>query len=343
MDATEEPVIFALAVFDRQVVDAGNPPSHQALFVELPILIAIATKPGAGIVVPFICKAHGYPVVAKRPNLLDQPIVQLTIPFAREKCLDRLAATNELGAVAPEAIHRIGKRYFGRIARVPGILGEARLLRGAFGCKGRQRWAGHGRSLLVSDWPLAGGYSWGQRSAPLCRHLENDFQLDRSAERKACDAIHQAARALVFSEDISQQLGSGVSYFRLIADISGSGHRHAEPDNSCYFVERSQMLPRDSEDIERREVSRLAPASTSSSVPTRPIIFAAWPSVGSIPLRKSSLPVCTASTYVPNGSGGGGSLMPSSFNRCSAPAGREPSGVTICRRARRRPRAAPPR
>src|SRR3954471_13999077 len=57
--STEEPVIFAFAIFDRQVVDAGDPPSHQALFVELPILVAIAAKPVAGIVVPFICKAHG--------------------------------------------------------------------------------------------------------------------------------------------------------------------------------------------------------------------------------------------------------------------------------------------
>ena len=38
--STEEPVIFALAIFDRQVVDAGDPPSHQTLFVELPILVA---------------------------------------------------------------------------------------------------------------------------------------------------------------------------------------------------------------------------------------------------------------------------------------------------------------
>ena len=211
-------MIFAVAIFDRQVVDAGDPPSHQALFVELPILVAIAAKPVAGIVVPFICKAHGYPVVAKRLDLLDQPILQLANPLAYEECLDGLAATNELGAVAPDAIRRIGKRYFGRIARVPGILGEARLLRGAFGCKGRQRWG-----VMVDPYLSRIGPSralWGQRSAPLCRHLENDFQLDRSAERKACDAIHQAARALVFSEDISQQLGSGVSYFRLIADIS---------------------------------------------------------------------------------------------------------------------------
>src|SRR5438876_124200 len=96
-------------------------------------------------------------------------------------------------------------------------------------------------------------------AAPLSCHFENDFQLDRSAERKACDAIHQAARALVFSEDVLQQLRSGVSDFRLITNISRSGHRHAEPDDPRHFVERSQMLPRDSEDVERRKVSRLAP------------------------------------------------------------------------------------
>src|ERR1700682_2191621 len=89
--------------------------------------------------------------------------------------------------------------------------------------------------------------------------LKNQFKLDRGAERKACDAIHQAARALVFSEDVLQQLRSGVSDFRLIADISRSGHRHAEPDDARHFVERSQMFSRDSENVERREVSRLAP------------------------------------------------------------------------------------
>src|SRR2546421_5851224 len=93
----------------------------------------------------------------------------------------------------------------------------------------------------------------------LPRHLENEFQLDRGAEWKACDAIHQAARALVFSENVLQQLRSGVSDLRLIAVISRSGHRYAEPDDPRHFVERAQMLPRDSEYIERREVSRLVP------------------------------------------------------------------------------------
>src|SRR6267143_2451023 len=89
--------------------------------------------------------------------------------------------------------------------------------------------------------------------------LKNHFKLDRSAERKACDAIHQAARALLFSKDVLQQFRSGISDFRLIADVSRSGHRHAEPDDPRHFVERSQMLSRDSENVERREVSRLAP------------------------------------------------------------------------------------
>src|SRR6202040_173630 len=52
---------------------------------------------------------------------------------------------------------------------------------------------------------------------------------------------------------------SGVSHFRLIADISRSGHRHAEADDPRNLVERSQILPRDREDVERREASRVAP------------------------------------------------------------------------------------
>jgi hypothetical protein len=40
---------------------------------------------------------------AARPHFLNEPIVELAIPFAREKRLNRLAAVNELGTVAPDA------------------------------------------------------------------------------------------------------------------------------------------------------------------------------------------------------------------------------------------------
>ena len=36
----------------------------------------------------------------------------------------------------------------------------------------------------------------------LPRYLKDHFQLDRGAERKACDSIHQATRTLVLSEDV---------------------------------------------------------------------------------------------------------------------------------------------
>src|ERR1700722_3023409 len=89
--------------------------------------------------------------------------------------------------------------------------------------------------------------------------LENDFQLDRGTERKACNAIHQATWVFVLSEDALQQLRSSVSHFRLIVNIPRGRHGYAEPDDSRHFVERSQMFPCDCQGVERRQVSRLAP------------------------------------------------------------------------------------
>jgi hypothetical protein len=48
----------------------------------------------------------------------------------------------ELGAVAPLAVGRVGERDALRIAAVPGILGEAGLLGGGLGGEWRQGWAG---------------------------------------------------------------------------------------------------------------------------------------------------------------------------------------------------------
>src|SRR6266566_4128031 len=134
-----------------------------------------------------------------------------------------------------------------------------------------KRWRGHlpvsydRRSGVPRDVPFLGPgpaiatlRSKRASSAPVPRHLEDDLQLDRGAERKTGDAIYQAAGTLVCSEDILQQLRSGVGDFRLIADISRCRHRHAEPDDPGHFVQRSQMLPRDREHVERREASCLA-------------------------------------------------------------------------------------
>src|SRR5215469_6381642 len=39
--ATERPVVATLALLNWKVVDAGNPQAHQAVLLELPILIAV--------------------------------------------------------------------------------------------------------------------------------------------------------------------------------------------------------------------------------------------------------------------------------------------------------------
>jgi hypothetical protein len=73
--AAERPVVFALALFDKQIVDAGDAQTHQAMLVEFPVLVAVAAEPVAAVVVPLIGKAYGDAVRAKGPDLLDQAVV----------------------------------------------------------------------------------------------------------------------------------------------------------------------------------------------------------------------------------------------------------------------------
>src|SRR3984893_10431348 len=50
--AAKRPVIFALALPDREVVYAGDAQAHKAMRIELPVLVAITAKPVAAIIVP---------------------------------------------------------------------------------------------------------------------------------------------------------------------------------------------------------------------------------------------------------------------------------------------------
>src|SRR6187397_261160 len=139
----ERPVILALALLDGEVVDAGDAPPHQAVLVELPVLVTVAAKPVAAVVVPFVGEAHRDAVVAERPDLLDQAVVELAVPLARQERFDGGAALQKLRAIAPAAVGRIRERDARGIARVPRVLGHARLLRGGLGGEGRKRRAAH--------------------------------------------------------------------------------------------------------------------------------------------------------------------------------------------------------
>src|SRR5258708_19742735 len=99
--AAQGPVIFPLALGDRKVVDAGDAQPHQALIVEFPVLVAVAAEPVAAVVVPLIGKPDGDAILAERPQLLDQAVIELAVPFAGHERLDGGAPLPELSASPP--------------------------------------------------------------------------------------------------------------------------------------------------------------------------------------------------------------------------------------------------
>src|SRR5207244_288643 len=120
-------------------VDAGVAMQHQTLLVEPPVLIAVSTKPVAGIVVVFVGETHCDPVVGERPEFLNQAIVEFAIPLTYKKFYDLVAPFEDFGAITPFAVNSIGERQSLGIARVPPVLRSADLLDRRFAAEGWQR------------------------------------------------------------------------------------------------------------------------------------------------------------------------------------------------------------
>src|SRR5262249_48144554 len=95
------PMEAAIFLGDGDVVDRGFTARHQAVLVELPLFVAVGAVPLAARVVPFVLEAHRDAVVVKGPEVLDQAVVELLLPFAREKGDNRLAALKYFRAIAP--------------------------------------------------------------------------------------------------------------------------------------------------------------------------------------------------------------------------------------------------
>src|ERR1044071_5959892 len=175
----ERPVIFALFLGDGKVVDARDPPPHQAILGEFPVLVAIASEPVAAVVVPFIGEPNGDAVVAKGPQFLDQPIVELAIPLACQEGDDLLAPAQKLRAVPPHAVLTIGERDSLWTPRVPGILGLAHLLDRGLKSERRERRAlfAHG----FTRWTWHRGRCGGRGRSPTRRDISRS-RPNRSGE-----------------------------------------------------------------------------------------------------------------------------------------------------------------
>src|ERR1700733_11436564 len=102
--ATARPMEPAIARRNGRLIDAGDARAHQTVFVELPVLIAVAAIPLAHVIVPLVGKPHRNAVVAKGPDFLDQPVVELPVPLAAQECLDCRAALEKFRAIAPATV-----------------------------------------------------------------------------------------------------------------------------------------------------------------------------------------------------------------------------------------------
>src|SRR3954451_8188081 len=98
------PVVLAIGFLDGQVVDAGNAHTHQSFAIELPVLVSVGAEMLAAVVAPLVGEAHRDPVVVAGPHFLDEAVIELPGPFARQKGDDLLAALDELRTVAPAAV-----------------------------------------------------------------------------------------------------------------------------------------------------------------------------------------------------------------------------------------------
>ena len=114
------------------VVDRGVPIDHDALWIEVPVFIPISSVPLVGIVTILICETYRDAIFAERPQLFDEPVVKLTIPFASEKLDNLLPADRKLRAIAPVAIDRIGEADTMGITGVPAVLSFPDLLNRGF-------------------------------------------------------------------------------------------------------------------------------------------------------------------------------------------------------------------
>ena len=74
-------MIFAIR-FQRKIVDGRVPYRHQPIVIKFPVLITVRAIPVARIIVPFVSEAYGDAISRKRPEFLDEPVVQLLGPLA---------------------------------------------------------------------------------------------------------------------------------------------------------------------------------------------------------------------------------------------------------------------
>lgn len=85
--SAEWPPKQPLSFGDEHIVDACFSARHQAGRIELPLLVAVGTKPPALCIAAFVDEADGDPCFRECPDLFDQSILLLGTPLAGQEGL----------------------------------------------------------------------------------------------------------------------------------------------------------------------------------------------------------------------------------------------------------------
>ncbi len=69
-------MILTLVGWNREIVDARDPTAHEALIIELPVLVAVRPEPIASVVVPFVGESNGDAIALTCPKFFNQSVVE---------------------------------------------------------------------------------------------------------------------------------------------------------------------------------------------------------------------------------------------------------------------------
>jgi hypothetical protein len=106
--AAQWPMVLPLGLTDRQVVDAGNTPSHKPVRVKLPVFISVGPKPVARVVVPLVGEPNSDAVVGERPQFFDEPVIEFLVPLSSEELHNGGSSLKKLRAVPPNGVRGVG-------------------------------------------------------------------------------------------------------------------------------------------------------------------------------------------------------------------------------------------
>jgi hypothetical protein len=148
------PAVLSIALRNRQVIDTRNPAAHEAVFVELPILVAVGSRPMARVVAPLVGKANCNSIVLMCPEFLDQSVVHFLAPLARQERDDGVPSGQKLGAISPNAVRGVREGHIFRVASVPRVFCLADFFCRRVGVERRERRPWFFKIIHVSALPV---------------------------------------------------------------------------------------------------------------------------------------------------------------------------------------------